>query len=110
MLPEGFGYKPRCVLHGLTVQRGPSEPSTKGTSDGPHPAYPLAPHLEEALTVYFCLIDDRYRLLNPRGARRYESLVGLATKIAAKIATYTYAFLVNRRLDRPQGRIKELWA
>lgn len=37
------------------------------------------------------------------------TLVGLATRIAAKIAAYTYAFLVNRRLDRPQGRIKELW-
>src|SRR5215203_2589342 len=34
---------PRCVLRGLRVQRGPSEPSPKGTSDGPHPAYPLAP-------------------------------------------------------------------
>jgi hypothetical protein len=33
----------RCVLHGLTVQREPSEPSAKGTSDGPSPAYPLAP-------------------------------------------------------------------
>jgi Transposase DDE domain len=38
------------------------------------------------------------------------TLVGLATRIAAKIAAYTYAFLVNRCLDRPQGRIKELWA
>ena len=38
------------------------------------------------------------------------TLVGLATRIAAKIAAYTYAFLVNRHLDRPQGRIKELWA
>jgi hypothetical protein len=38
------------------------------------------------------------------------TLVGLATRIAAKIAAYTYAFLVNRQLDRPQGRIKELWA
>ena len=38
------------------------------------------------------------------------TLVGLATRIAAKIAAYTYAFLVNRRLGRPQARIKELWA
>ena len=38
------------------------------------------------------------------------TLVGLATRIAAKITAYTYAFLVNRRLGRPQGRIKELWA
>ncbi len=34
----------------------------------------------------------------------------LATKLAAKITAYTYAFLVNRRLGRPQGKIKELWA
>jgi hypothetical protein len=38
------------------------------------------------------------------------TLVGLATRIAAKIAAYTYAFLVNRRLGRPKGRIKDLWA
>jgi len=38
------------------------------------------------------------------------TLVGLATRIATKIAAYTYAFLLNRRLGRPQGRIKELWA
>lgn len=38
------------------------------------------------------------------------TLVGLATRIAAKIAAYTYAFLVNRVLGRPQGRIKDLWA
>jgi hypothetical protein len=38
------------------------------------------------------------------------TLTGLARRIAAKITAYTYAFLVNRRLSRPQGRIKELWA
>jgi Transposase DDE domain len=38
------------------------------------------------------------------------TLVGVATRITTKICAYTYAFLVNRRLDRPQGRIKELWA
>ena len=37
-------------------------------------------------------------------------VVGLATRIAAKIAAYTYAFLINRMLGWPQGRIKELWA
>ena len=39
-----------------------------------------------------------------------RTVVGLVTRIAAKITAYTYAFLVNRRLGRPQGRIKELWA
>lgn len=38
------------------------------------------------------------------------TLVGLATRIAAKVTAYTYAFLVNRMLGRPQGKIKELWA
>jgi len=39
-----------------------------------------------------------------------RTLVGLATRIAAKICAYTYAFLINRRLGRPQGWIKDLWA
>jgi hypothetical protein len=38
------------------------------------------------------------------------TLVGLATRIAAKICAYTYGFYVNRILGRPQGHIKELWA
>src|SRR5919206_2682079 len=38
------------------------------------------------------------------------TLTGLATRMAAKIAAYTYGLLVNRVLGRPQGRIKDLWA
>ncbi len=38
------------------------------------------------------------------------TLVGLVTRIASKVTAYTYAFLVNRMLGRPQGRIKDLWA
>jgi hypothetical protein len=38
------------------------------------------------------------------------TLVGLVTRIAAKMTAYTYAFLINRLLGRPQGRIKELWS
>ena len=38
------------------------------------------------------------------------TLVGLASRIAAKICAYTYGFRVNRLLARAQGRIKELWA
>jgi len=38
------------------------------------------------------------------------TLIGLVTRIAAKICAYTYAFLVNRVLGRPQGHIKEVWA
>lgn len=36
------------------------------------------------------------------------TLLGLVSRIAAKITAYTYAFLINRILGRPQGRIKEL--
>ncbi len=39
-----------------------------------------------------------------------STLVGLVTRIAAKICAYTYAFQVNRHLGRPQGVIKDLWA
>jgi|SRR5215211_2828190 len=33
---------------------------------------PSLAHLEEALTVLFCLIDDAYTLLNPHVERYYE--------------------------------------
>jgi hypothetical protein len=39
-----------------------------------------------------------------------KTLVGLATRIAAKVAAYTYGCYINRLLGRPQGRIRELWA
>jgi hypothetical protein len=39
-----------------------------------------------------------------------KTLVGLATRIAAKLTAYTYGFYVNRLLARPQGQIKDLWA
>lgn len=39
-----------------------------------------------------------------------KTLVGLATRIASKVAAYTYGLYVNRLLGRPQGHIKELWA
>jgi hypothetical protein len=37
------------------------------------------------------------------------TLTGLATRIAAKITAYTYAFYINRMLGRSLGKIKELW-
>lgn len=39
-----------------------------------------------------------------------KTLVGLVTRIAAKVAAYTYGCYVNRLLGRSQGRIKGLWA
>jgi hypothetical protein len=44
------------------------------------------------------------------GGTLAKTLVGLATRVAAKVAAYTYGFYVNRLLGRPQGHIKELWA
>jgi Transposase DDE domain len=42
--------------------------------------------------------------------RLAKTLVGLAARIAAKVAAYTYGCYINRMLGRAQGRIKELWA
>ncbi len=39
-----------------------------------------------------------------------KTLVGLATRIAAKMTAYTYGLYVNRLIGRPQGHIKALWA
>src|SRR5215213_6806299 len=61
-------YRTRCVLRGLTVQRGPSEPSTKGTSDGPTPAYPLAPPPRRGSDSAF--LPHRRRLPPPQPPRR----------------------------------------
>jgi Transposase DDE domain len=44
------------------------------------------------------------------GGTLATTLTGLVTRIAAKVAAYTYAFSINRLLGRPQGRIKDLWA
>src|SRR3712207_739428 len=49
---------------------------------------PRLDHTEEALTVLFCLIDDAYRLLNPRGARRYESIKRLADSEVMTLALF----------------------
>ena len=43
---------------------------------------------EEALTVLFCLIDDPYRLLNPYGARSYESLERLSDSEVIALALF----------------------
>jgi len=45
----------------------------------------------------------------PRGDAGHYAR-GVGERIVAKITACTYAFWVNRRLGRPQGRIKDLWA
>jgi len=60
----------------------------------------------QQVEIAFASLKREFRL----GETLATTLSGLATRIAAKIAAYTYGFYVNRLLGRPQGRIKELWA
>lgn len=53
------------------------------------------PHLEEALTVLFCLIDDTYALLNPH-ARRYESIKRLSDSEIITLALFQQLRSVER--------------
>ncbi len=45
-------------------------------------------HLEEALTVLFCLIDDAYTHLNPHGARSYEPIKRLSDSEVITLALF----------------------
>jgi len=60
----------------------------------------------DQLRYYSSLLNSVFDL----GETLAKPLVGLATRIATKIAAYTYAFLVNRLLGRSQRRIKYLGA
>ncbi len=60
----------------------------------------------QQVEIAFAALKREFRL----GETLAKTLVGLATRIAAKIAAYTYGFYVNRLLGGPQGRLKELWA
>ena len=64
------------------------------------------PGLRQQIEICFSSLKRVFGL----GETLATTLVGLATRIAAKMTAYTYAFLINRLLGRPQGRIKELWA
>jgi hypothetical protein len=61
----------------------------------------------EQIEIALSSLKRVFGLGDPGGHHAHRAL---ATRIAAKIAAYTYAFLVNRLLGRPQGKIKELWA
>ncbi len=58
------------------------------------------------MEIAFASLKREFRL----GETLATTLVGLATRIAAKVTAYTYGFFVNRMLGRSQSRIKELWA
>jgi hypothetical protein len=64
------------------------------------------PAVRQQVEVCFAALKRVFGL----GETLAKSLVGLATRIAAKVCAYTYALLVNRLLGRPQGRIKHMWA
>ena len=64
------------------------------------------PGVRQQIEIAFSSLKRTFGL----GETLATTLVGLVTRIAAKIAAYTYAFLTNRTMGRPQGRIKELWA
>ena len=64
------------------------------------------PGVRQQVEVAFSALKRTFRL----GETLAKTPVGLATRIAAKICAYTFAFRVNRALGRPQGHIKELWA
>ncbi len=52
----------------------------------------------------------RLKRVSGLGETLATTLAGLATRTAVEVCAYIYAFMVNRMLDRPQDRIKELWA
>ncbi len=64
------------------------------------------PGVRQQIEIAFSSLKRTFGL----GETLATTLVGLVTRIAAKMTAYTYAFLINRVLGRPQGRIKELWA
>ncbi|MDP9480826.1 MAG: IS4/IS5 family transposase, partial [Actinomycetota bacterium] len=64
------------------------------------------PEIRQQVEVCFASLKRAFGL----GETLAKTLVGLVTRIAAKMTAYTCGLYVNRLLGRPQGRIKELWA
>jgi len=64
------------------------------------------PPIRQQVEVCFAVLKRAFGM----GETLATTLVGLVTRIAAKVSAYTYGLYVNRLLGRPQGRIKELWA
>jgi hypothetical protein len=77
----------RCVV--LATERAKRRPATR-----------------QQVEICFAALKRAFGL----GATLAKTLVGLATRTAAKITAYTYGLYVNRLLGRPQGHIKALWA
>jgi hypothetical protein len=64
------------------------------------------PRIRQQIEVCFASLKRVFGV----GETSAATLVGLVTRIAAKVCAYTYGLYVNRLLGRPQGRIKVLWA
>ena len=65
------------------------------------------PAIRQQAEVCFAALKRTFGM----GETLATTLVGLVTRIAAKMtAYYTYGLYIPRHLGRPQGRIKELWA
>lgn len=64
------------------------------------------PRARQQIEICFSSLKRTFGL----GETLATTLVGVVTRIAAKVTAYTYAFLINRVLGRPQGHIEELWA
>jgi hypothetical protein len=64
------------------------------------------PATRQQVEVCFATLKQAFGM----GTTLAKTLTGLATRVAAKLAAYTYGLYVNRLLGRPQGHIKELWA
>ena len=65
------------------------------------------PAIRQQVEVCFATLKKRAFGM---GETLATTLTGLVTRIASKVAAYTYGLYVNRLLGRPQGRVKELWA
>ena len=64
------------------------------------------PSVRQQVEVCFAALKGVFGV----GETLAKTMVGLATRIAAKVTAYTYGLYLNRLLGRPQGRIKGLWA
>lgn len=64
------------------------------------------PAVRQQVEVCFAMLKRVFGL----GETLARTMAGLATRIASKVAAYTYGCYVNRLLGRPRGRIKGLWA
>jgi hypothetical protein len=64
------------------------------------------PAIRQMAEVCFAALKGTFGM----GETLATTLTGLVTRIAAKVAAYTYGLYINRLIGRPQGCVKELWA